>query len=60
MSNKIKFINVRNSKNKLNFTIKKDEYTQKFIIYVYDDKSNGIIRVLEVPFKHIFKVLAQK
>lgn len=60
MSPKIKFINLKNTKKNLTYTVKVDHLTRKFLVYVYDQKSDNIIRVVEVPMNYIFKLLAQR
>lgn len=58
--NKVKFLNIKNSKKNLNYTIKVDHLTRKFLVYVYDQKAENIIRVVEIPMNYIFKLLAQR
>jgi hypothetical protein len=54
----MKFKNIYNTKKKLQFTIKNDDYKKEVVLYLYDSKSEDVIRVVTIKKAYLLKVLS--
>lgn len=55
---KMKYKNVYNTKSRRMISVKKDDVRKEIILYVFDERSKGLIRCLVVKQEYLLKIMA--